>query len=152
MKKETRAYLLDIEKVVNGKKLIALNVSELTDDEFIESAEQFGDVMTLSKLAEMINNDNIIMSDFYIRFIEVEIYELQLTIREWFDTLPIDLRYKALRNTDEWRMNHKASSFEEALKGSFVWKDTEEGHEFWEDIYDNHQEQLANDLWERSAE
>ena len=131
MKKETRAYLLDIEKVVKEKNLFALNVSELTDDEFIESAEQFGDVMTLSKLAEMINHDNIIMSDFYIRFIEVEINELVMTIRDWFETLPEDIRDKAINNTDEHIIDTECISFLGAICSSFKWKDSPEGADYW---------------------
>lgn len=150
MKKETRAYLLDIEKVVKEKNLFALNVSELTDDEFIESAKQFGDVMTLSKLAEMINHDNIIMSDFYIRFIEVEIYELVMTRRDWFETLPEDIRDKAINNTDEHIIDTECNSFLGAICSSFTWKDSPEGADYWLNVKKEYEEQLANDLYERA--
>ena len=76
MKKETRVYLVNIDNVIVKENLLAKNISEFNDDEFIDLAEQYGDVMTLVKLQDLINNDNIVMSDFYIRFIEVELHDL----------------------------------------------------------------------------
>ena len=152
MKKETRAYLLEIDNAIVRKKLLSKSISELTDDEFIESAEQFGDVMTLSKLQNLINNDNIIMSDFYIRFIEVEIYELVMTRRDWFETLPEDIRDKAINNTDEHMIDTECNSFLGAICSSFTWKDSPEGADYWLNVKKEYEEQLANDLWERSAE
>jgi len=74
MKKETRAYLLDVDNLLHIEKVI--DIKEFSDEQFIDCAEQYGDVMTLAKLQDLINNDNIVMSDFYIRFIEVELHEL----------------------------------------------------------------------------
>jgi inhibitor of KinA sporulation pathway (predicted exonuclease) len=76
MKKETRVYLVNIDNVIVKENLLAKNISEFIDNEFIDLAEQYGDVMTLPKLQDLINNDNIVMSDYYIRFIEVELHEL----------------------------------------------------------------------------
>lgn len=76
MKKETRVYLVNIDNVITKENSLAKNISEFNDDEFIDLAEQYGDIMTLPKLQDMINNDFIVMSDFYVRFIEVELHEL----------------------------------------------------------------------------
>jgi hypothetical protein len=74
MKKETRAYLLDVDNLLHIEKVI--DIKEFSDEQFIDCAEQYGDVMTLAKLQDLINNDNIVMSDFYIRFSEVALHEL----------------------------------------------------------------------------
>ena len=74
MKKETRAYLLDVDNLLHIEKVI--DIKEFNDEQFIDCAEQYGYIFTLPKLQETINNGDYVMSDFYIRFIEVELHEL----------------------------------------------------------------------------
>lgn len=57
------------------------------------------------------------------------------TIKEWFNDLPEDVREKALRNTDDLRLESTELSLKSALIGAFAWEDTPEGGDYWGKIY-----------------
>lgn len=63
------------------------------------------------------------------------------TTREWFQDLPVEIRDAAIRNT---RKSENADflldeflddSLAAALIGAFPWDKTEEGFDFWSNIY-----------------
>ena len=78
MKKETRAYLIPLREVTKNEEKLLKNVSDFTNDEFIETCESCGPIITLERLEHFMNNDIIDVSDYYVRFIEVELHELDL--------------------------------------------------------------------------
>lgn len=54
------------------------------------------------------------------------------TIKEWFESVEDeDLRKKLLSNMDEEDQDNEEPSLLEAIRGSFIWNDTPEGHEYW---------------------
>ena len=53
---------------------------------------------------------------------------------EWLMELPDGYRALALENADEERLTYSDVSLAEALKGSFYWYKTRQGHSFWNDV------------------
>lgn len=72
--KELRVYLIDVDKV-NFKEEMPVNTSilELTDDKFIEIAENQGNVYTTKGFQSAFNDEEICISKDIIRFIEIEV-------------------------------------------------------------------------------
>jgi NTP pyrophosphatase (non-canonical NTP hydrolase) len=61
---------------------------------------------------------------------------MKKTAREWFAELPQPTREKALANTGEKPLLSKYESLDEALIGSFDWRESPEGDPFWYSVYD----------------
>lgn len=63
------------------------------------------------------------------------------TIKEWLETLPEPYRAQALKNIAEHPFDDKTDlttpveSLAEAID-SFEWFATEEGHDYWEELYE----------------
>lgn len=62
--------------------------------------------------------------------------EKQKTINEWLETLPPGYRELALKNEKKYWVDCEYTSLAYSLHGAFVWNDTEEGHDFWKQVYD----------------
>lgn len=54
-----------------------------------------------------------------------------LTVKDWIDTLPPDIRTKAIGNTPPVRLALNAKSLWHALDAAFIWINTKEGKEYW---------------------
>ena len=54
--------------------------------------------------------------------------------KEWFSLLPPDVEKMALENTKESKLNDKCSSLGFALLDAFIWKNSPQGHDFWNAI------------------
>lgn len=60
------------------------------------------------------------------------------TIKDWLEELPEGIKEKALLNYKASPQNKEkevVGSLSAAISGAFVWIDTPEGHEFWENLY-----------------
>lgn len=68
-KKEIRVYMIDITQHI-GKY-----IREMTDEEFIEVAEQQGLVHSLKGFEDSFNRNGIDCNCLFIRFIKVDCYE-----------------------------------------------------------------------------
>lgn len=72
--KELRVYVINIEDVDFERQMpVNTTVEELSDEDFIEIAEEQGLVYTLNGFTQAFNNENINSSTDIIRFIEVEV-------------------------------------------------------------------------------
>ena len=62
------------------------------------------------------------------------------TIREWLESLPEPYRSQALENMDNYRRPYAPEAhsshgnLEEALMAAFLWYDTPQGREYWENV------------------
>lgn len=54
-----------------------------------------------------------------------------LTVKDWIDTLPPDIREKAIGNTPPVRLELNAKSLWHALDAAFIWIRSKEGREYW---------------------
>lgn len=65
------------------------------------------------------------------------------TARQWFlDTLPKEDAEKAIKNTPEDFIDTELPTFGHALVDAFIWDDTEEGDDFWENILEKYNYQV----------
>lgn len=55
--------------------------------------------------------------------------------KAWFETLPEPQRAMAIRNTKPGKLKENVINLLSALDGGFMWVETTEGHQFWEEIY-----------------
>lgn len=58
----------------------------------------------------------------------------QYTVEQWFSLLPTDIRKKAIANTKKNILDLLNPSFLKAIRQSFVWRSSPEGHEYWREI------------------
>lgn len=58
------------------------------------------------------------------------------TIREYLNELLEPYRTQALANTNEMKLNCYAIGLEQAVKTAFVWIESHEGHDYWQDLHD----------------
>jgi len=60
------------------------------------------------------------------------------TIREWLNELPKDVRDKAIKNTAKQNSEDYFNTISDtqfpSIKHMFIWCDTPEGHNFWENV------------------
>lgn len=61
---------------------------------------------------------------------------MEKTIKEWLEELPEPYSTQALNNADELLLNCTYGTQSEALEEAFVWFATEEGHDYWEQLYE----------------
>lgn len=54
-----------------------------------------------------------------------------MTIKMWFDYLPADVRQKAIANMVEEELSWEVDTLERALKGAFLFEETNEGEQYW---------------------
>ena len=64
------------------------------------------------------------------------------TIKEWFETLPIDIKDMALKNMYVVRSEEISPDAATALSRGFIWERSPEGDDFWL----KHYNQLLKDL------
>jgi len=57
------------------------------------------------------------------------------TIREWFEMLPEPYRTKALANTAPDNRTEDYPSLISALDNAFVWDETQEGGDYWHELF-----------------
>lgn len=54
--------------------------------------------------------------------------------KSWFKTLEEPYKTKAINNTPKDMLKLRYNTLAEALLGSFIWNDSEEGHFYWEKL------------------
>ena len=54
-----------------------------------------------------------------------------MTRLDYFKTLPIRQKRKAIKNTPEDMLKMEVSGIDYALYGAFVWDESPEGHKYW---------------------
>ena len=59
-------------------------------------------------------------------------YQTYKTIRQHLNELPVYVSGKALSYTNKENLEIIATSLNDALRRAFVWQDTREGFEYWE--------------------
>lgn len=59
------------------------------------------------------------------------------TIKEWFNTLEEPYKTQALKNTKADILSEKAEDLSDALLRAFIWIDSPEGHEYWDELEDS---------------
>lgn len=75
--KELRVYLIDVNEVDFEEEMPAnTSVLELSDDKFMEIAENQGNVYTINGFQNAFNEEEICVSNDFIRFVEVEVYNV----------------------------------------------------------------------------
>lgn len=63
------------------------------------------------------------------------------TIKEWLEELPTEIKEKAFYNVHRLTvfpniiLEFKEGSIKDAISSAFIWECTDEGHEYWESIY-----------------
>lgn len=63
------------------------------------------------------------------------------TIKYWLNKLPEPAKSQALENVkqyDKKSLNLKSSNIIDAIGNAFVWFDSPQGHDYWENIADNY--------------
>lgn len=64
--------------------------------------------------------------------------DIEKTIEEYINQIDeVLLRYKALANLKEKKKDILVPSFYEAIDKAFIWDETPEGHEFWQEVAEN---------------
>jgi hypothetical protein len=77
MKKEIRVYLVDLCKI-SDDQLLSKKLHTCSDEKFMDEAEAQGYVYSLPIFQNLINLGKISnFNETYIRFVEVDVYELQ---------------------------------------------------------------------------
>lgn len=56
------------------------------------------------------------------------------TIKHWLNTLPDPYKEQALKNTSKSRLDKTTSSLSVALTQAFIWSETPEGINYWNDV------------------
>ena len=56
------------------------------------------------------------------------------TINYYFNQLPEPLRFQAIANTDESRLDRFACNLLDAIYNAFIWDQSNEGHDHWSDL------------------
>jgi hypothetical protein len=59
---------------------------------------------------------------------------MKKTAREWFNTLPVDVCERAIRNCPEPFLDNIFRECNHAISSCFCWDSTPEGHDYWEKI------------------
>lgn len=63
------------------------------------------------------------------------------TLKEWLEELPTEVKEKALNNVYKLNINpelalrYREESLKSAIMGAFIWMETEEGNDYWYNIY-----------------
>lgn len=65
--KETRVYVIDTNEIEE------MNLNEISDEQFMDIAEEQGNVYTLKGFETAFNRENVYTGLDFIRFIEVEV-------------------------------------------------------------------------------
>ena len=60
-------------------------------------------------------------------------------ICKWYNKLPEPYRTQALGNLMYRVSQKKVDNFSDALKGGFVWAETDEGFSYWDNIHDRYE-------------
>jgi hypothetical protein len=65
------------------------------------------------------------------------------TAREWFKELPDDIEKMAVENAEKCPDgiiidDRIFEDLSDAIEGSFTWIETPQGHDFWQNVYDQH--------------
>ena len=71
----------------------------------------------------------------------------QKTNREWLNDLPEPIRGRAICNLKHHMdpsMDFKVVDLSKALRGSFVWAETPEGHGYWRAVHDGKPQNYLN--------
>jgi hypothetical protein len=58
---------------------------------------------------------------------------------DWFKELPEDEMANAIRNTEQSTLNLHCPNMQFALKASFVWVESPEGHDYWQKIAERYE-------------
>lgn len=58
------------------------------------------------------------------------------TIKEWIEELPEPYRTRSIENTEDELLLERVESLKRAVKCAFVWRNSTQGHQYWEDFYD----------------
>lgn len=59
---------------------------------------------------------------------------MKKTIKEWLESLPEESRGLAFANAEEGPLQEKVESLRRALRAAFIWRHSEEGYEYWNDV------------------
>jgi hypothetical protein len=65
--------------------------------------------------------------------------DMSKTIKEWFNELPEGYRERAIKNTQESRMNNIWPTMSEAIYGAFNWSLAPERFNFWICVHDHYE-------------
>lgn len=57
------------------------------------------------------------------------------TIKEWLEELPDGYRERALENLNPNVASDLVYSIGDAISGAFIWDCSQEGEDFWSDVY-----------------
>lgn len=57
-------------------------------------------------------------------------------MREWLEELPEPYRTQAIENTEATLLLERVESLKMAVKCAFVWRNSTQGHEYWELFYE----------------
>jgi hypothetical protein len=60
------------------------------------------------------------------------------TIREWFNELPDGYKELALKNCRTTMLDTVQKDMISALARGFVWVKSDEGYEFWQEVYEHY--------------
>lgn len=60
-----------------------------------------------------------------------------MTIKDWFQYLPADVRQKAIANTPKDELDWTVSSLRQAVMCAFLFKTSKEGEDYWVAILDS---------------
>lgn len=66
---------------------------------------------------------------------------MEKTVQEWLFELPEDIRTKVMANCDDWSLHLNAVSVGDALSKAFLWEDSAEGYDYWNEIYQKYRNQ-----------
>lgn len=59
------------------------------------------------------------------------------TVRQHFESLPEPYRQQAIDNTSKYYLEYEELSLDLALKRCFIWDNTEQGFDYWNEFYNN---------------
>lgn len=57
------------------------------------------------------------------------------TIKKWLEELPEGYKELALANAKENVLNNKKDDMCDAISSSFIWSNSSQGRDFWENVY-----------------
>ena len=60
---------------------------------------------------------------------------MEKTIKEWLETLPEPYRTEALENADKDTLIINKTHLSRAIRGSFYWEYSPQGHDYWKNVF-----------------